>query len=130
VTLYLLDTTVVIDHLRDKPGLRDWALRTLQHRHQLAVSAITIAEVVRGTRPDEQRSTSMLLDRLKFLATTREAAWRAGTYQGELAAQGITLHTADALIAGTARAHGAALITDNIRDFPLPDLKVIRPDAL
>lgn len=34
------------------------------------------------------------------------------------------MQTADALVAGTARAHGAILITDNVRDFPLRDVRV------
>jgi hypothetical protein len=35
-----------------------------------------------------------------------------------------TLHIADALVAGTARAHGAILITDDVGDFPMRDIRV------
>lgn len=68
-----------------------------------------------------------LLARLNFLETTREAANRAGRYQADFAGRGITIHTADALVAGTARAHGSILITDNIDDFPMPDVRVQAP---
>jgi predicted nucleic acid-binding protein len=61
---------------------------------------------------------------LRFLDTTREAAARAGRYQAEFEKRGVTIHTADALIAGTARAHGAILLTDNAQDFPMRDIKV------
>jgi len=37
---------------------------------------------------------------------------------------------ADALIAGTARAHGAVLVTANTRDFSMPDVDVKRPEEL
>jgi predicted nucleic acid-binding protein len=68
-----------------------------------------------------------LLNRLRFLETTREAAQRAGRYQAEFEKRGRTIHTADALVAGTARAHGAVLLTDNVRDFPMRDIRVEAP---
>jgi predicted nucleic acid-binding protein len=130
VTVFLLDSTVVIDRLRDVAGMREHLRRALLGGHHLATSAVTVAEVVRGLHPGEERATEHVLRRLRFLATTREAGLRAGTYQRELARRGVTLHLADALVAGTARAHGAVLVTDNLRDFPMRDLRVIRPEAL
>jgi predicted nucleic acid-binding protein len=67
------------------------------------------------------------MNRLQFLETTREAAVRAGRYQADFARRGRTIHTADALIAGTARAHGAILLTDDVRDFPMRDVEVQAP---
>ncbi len=69
-----------------------------------------------------------LLDGLTVLETGREAARRAGRYQARFAARGRTIHTPDALIAGTARAHGAVLVTHNVSDFPMHDIRVERPD--
>jgi hypothetical protein len=45
-------------------------------------------------------------------------------YQAQWARRGRTIHTPDALIAGTARAHGAVLVTDNIDDFRMRDIRV------
>lgn len=67
------------------------------------------------------------MERLRFLETGREAAVRAGRYQAAFQKRGQTIHTADALVAGTARAHGAILLTDNVRDFPMTDIKVEAP---
>lgn len=93
----------------------------------LATSCVNIAEIERGIRPRERKAATGLLDRLRFLETTREAAARAGRYQAEFEKRGLTIHTADALVAGTARAHGAILLTDNTRDFPMRDVKVEAP---
>lgn len=38
-----------------------------------------------------------------------------------------TIELADALIAGTARVHGAVLVTDDITDFPIRDVRVQPP---
>lgn len=81
----------------------------------------------RGLRPRERKRAAAFLDALRFLVTDREAARRAGRYQAEWAKRGRTIHPADALIAGTARAHGAVLLTHNLDDFPMRDLKVELP---
>ncbi len=86
-----------------------------------------MAEIERGIRPKERKAAAALLERLRFLPTGREAARRAGRYQAAFEKRGRTIHTADALIAGTARAHGAILLTDNVRDFPMKDFNVEAP---
>lgn len=86
-----------------------------------------MAEVERGIRPKERKATEALLDRLEYLPTTKEAAFRAGRYQREWQQKGRTIHLADALVAGTARVHGAVLITDDTDDFPMRDIRVRRP---
>jgi tRNA(fMet)-specific endonuclease VapC len=99
-------------------------LELLADRHMLSTSCVNVAEVERGIRRRERKAADTLLSRLRFLDTQREAAARAGRYQAELEARGVTIHTADALIAGTARTHGAILVTDNTRDFPMRDITV------
>lgn len=93
----------------------------------LATTCVNLAEVERGLRPRERRRATAFLDRLRFLVTDREAARRAGEYQAAWAKQGRTIHTPDALVAGTARAHGAVLLTHNLDDFPMHDLRVEHP---
>jgi len=43
--------------------------------------------------------------------------------------RGRTIHTPDALIAGTARSHGAVLLTPDLETFPMRDLRVEHPGA-
>jgi predicted nucleic acid-binding protein len=127
LSLYLLDTTVLIAHLRGDEAVTDLLPELLAAGHWLGTSCVNIAEVERGIRPRERKAASALLERLGFLETGREAAVRAGRYQAAFEKRGRTIHTADALVAGTARAHGAILLTDNMRDFPMKDVKVEAP---
>jgi predicted nucleic acid-binding protein len=127
LSLYLLDTTVLIAHMRGDEAMTSLLLDLLTDRHSLGTSCVNVAEVERGIRPKERKAADALLTRLRFLETTREAATRAGRYQTEFDRRGVTIHTADALVAGTARAHGAILLTDNVRDFPMRDIKVEAP---
>lgn len=88
---------------------------------------MNVAELHHAVRATERKDVQALVDRLGFLHTTVEAAARAGKYRARCRVEGITLHTADALVAGTARAHGAILVTDNVADLPMRDLRVVHP---
>ncbi|MGI8682485.1 MAG: type II toxin-antitoxin system VapC family toxin [Mycobacteriales bacterium] len=124
LTLYVLDTTVLIGHLRGLSSIGSDLRSRLSQGHTLGTTCVNIAEVQRGLRPRERQRASAFLDALRFLVTDREAARRAGQYQADFANRGTTIHTADALVAGTARAHGAVLLTHNVDDFPMHDIRV------
>ena len=128
MTIYVLDTTVLIDVLRDAPRVSADVVGRLSAGHTLATTCVNTAEVERGVRPRERRRSELLLSRLRFLVTGPEAARRAGRYQAEWSARGRTIQTADALIAGTARSYGAVILTDNVTDFPMADVRVETPE--
>jgi predicted nucleic acid-binding protein len=125
VTRLLLDTTVLIDHLRGDDDATRYLVQALANGDSVATSCVNVAEAQRGIRPKERKALRALLDRLDYLDTRREAAERAGRYQADFSRGGITIHTSDALIAGTARAHGAVVVTDNVGDFPMADVRVL-----
>ena len=82
---YLLDTTVLIAHLRGDRAVTDALLQRLGDGHSLGTTCVNIAEIERGLRPAERKKAQVLLDRLVFFDTTREAATRAGRYQADWA---------------------------------------------
>jgi predicted nucleic acid-binding protein len=127
VTRYVLDTTVLVAHLRGDEEAARSLLSLLHEGHSLCTTCINVAEIEHGIRPRERKTASALLDRLEYLVTTKEAAVRAGHYQAEWKKRGKTIELADALIAGTTRVHGAILVTDNIADFPMRDVRVQPP---
>jgi hypothetical protein len=127
VSRHLVDTTVLVAHLRGHEPARRYLLSLLGEGHDLCTSCVHVAEVEHGLRPAERKAVTALLDRLQYLATGREAARRAGRYQATFGRRGETLSTADALIAGTARAHGAVIVTDNVKHFPMTDVRKVRP---
>lgn len=127
MSTYLLDTTVLIAHFRGEEAVSDLLMGLLRRGHTLATSCVNVAEIERGALSRERKAIRATLDRLRYLDTTREAASRAGRYQADFQRRGITIHTPDALIAGTARVHGATILTDNIADFPMRDVRCEAP---
>jgi predicted nucleic acid-binding protein len=111
----LLDTDVLIDHLRGKRRLQ-------RPRDGVSYSAITRAELFAGKGADE-KGLRTLLAPFRELPVDRAIAELAGRIRRET---GVAL--ADALIASTARTHRLTLVTRNRRHFDrVPGLKSRAP---
>lgn len=121
----LLDTTVVIDLLRGRPGTAQ-QLGAVQARGDTAYTcAVSVEEVTRGLRGQrEGEAAGRLFDGLRITALTREHGTRAGSWRRTYAQRGRTLTQSDCLIAAAAAVIGATLATGNPRDFPMPELHV------
>ena len=120
--ILLLDTTVLIDALRHRQGRRELLARAVHDGHTLVTTAINLAEIYAGMRPAEEASTEAFLSGLEHYPVTATVARRAGTLKRLWAQKGRTLTLDDLLVASVAMEHGLALMTDNRKDFPMPEL--------
>lgn len=118
----LLDTTVLIDVLRNKRNRRALLAELVESGHTLATAAINIGEVYSGMRPEEQAQTDVFLNSLECYPLTAATARRAGSLKFEWAQKGQTLTLADMIVAATSLEHNLTLMTDNRKDFPLSNL--------
>lgn len=89
-----------------------------------ATTGINVEEVVRGLQPQEVSAARALFDGLIILPIGAAEGWQAGEWRRQFASQGVTLAQADCLIAAAAGNAGASLATGNVRDFPMPGLRV------
>ena len=115
--MLVIDTDVLIDYLRDQPQAVTW----LEARAELnlAVSAVTLAELYVGVREGEERQRldafAAAFDVLQF---DRPAAVQAGLWRRQYGrSHGTGL--ADAMIAASVQAAGGTLVTLNQRHFPM-----------
>ena len=127
MSLYLLDSCILIDCLRGRAGTVAVVREYLASGAVLASCAVTLAEVAGGMRDSERMATLAFLDSLHYLPTSQAAAREAGVWQSAFRSAGKTLTTSDCLVAATAADHSAVLVTDNVRDFPQPGLRVLSP---
>lgn len=121
---FLLDTTVLIDTLRSRNNRRALLTELVMQGHKLSTSAVNIAEVYAGMRPGEEKGTEAFLNSLHCVPLTGGVARLAGSLKSRYARQGKTLDLPDMMIAATALEHGLTLMTDNRKDFPVPDLQL------
>lgn len=124
---YLLDTGVLIRHLRNRGGYQE-LVRSLNRAGDLYISVFTRLEVLRGMRDHERERTYALLDSFSLQVIDRATADQAGEWIRAWQSRGIILGGPDAVIAASALQVGAALVTTNARHFPMPELAVFSVD--
>ncbi len=120
----LLDTTVVIDLLRGRPGAVA-RLRALRRAgDDPYVCAVTVEEITRGLRAGEDEAFLELLEGLLPAPLGIPEGRLAGFWKRTLAKRGRTISQSDALIAAAAAGVGGRLATGNPKDFPMQGLVV------
>jgi hypothetical protein len=118
--VYLVDSDVLIAHLRGIAAARDW-LRKERNAGPLAISAVSVTEVTGGMRSAERREVWQLLSSFRIEPVTGPGAGRAGEFMRTYHRSHTGIGIADYLIAGTADIRGLRLATLNVRHFPMFD---------
>lgn len=114
----LLDTSVLIDHLRGYEPATIFLETVLNSGVPAAVSTITEMELYAGKSmdlPDMEQSVISLLTLFKVIPVNSSIARQAGSLLRSYRHQGLT--PIDAVIASTAMENNANLITRNIKHF-------------
>lgn len=117
--MILVDTDVLIEHLRGKAAARDWLVHARQSSGPLAISVVSLAEVAGGMRPPERREVMRLLGSMQRFEVTEQVAWRAATLMQEYHRPHTGIGLGDYLIAATALTEGLELATLNLRHYPM-----------
>jgi tRNA(fMet)-specific endonuclease VapC len=124
---YLLDSGILILHLRNQPGYLELTNRLLDEANT-CISAMSHLEIVRGMRDREKVKTVNLLNSFETIPVTGEIADLAGDLIRSWRSRGVILGDADAVIAASALHEGLTLVTTNARHFPMPELTVLQAD--
>lgn len=127
--MYLLDTNTLIYFFKGQGQVATRLLATPPA--QIAVPALSAYEIevgiARSADPAKRREQWWaMLKVLRLIPFAAEEAQVAAMVQAALAKAGTPIGPADTLIAGTALAHDAVLVTRNTREFSrVSGLKVV-----
>lgn len=122
----LIDTDVIIDHLRGIPAARDLMSELASAGELPAISVITVAEIEAGVMGQEREQVDALLTGLHVLPLDTGIAVQGGRYRARYGrSHGVLLP--DALIAATAGVHNRLLYTLNEKHYPMDDIRVVVP---
>ena len=134
---YLIDTCVLSELVKHAPEPKVVAWVNAQPEDSLFVSAITLAELLKGIAKlqDSQRKTALthwvnqiqeeMADRILPFESSTADYWAKMCATAEKA--GTPLSAFDSLIAGTAIEHGLIIVTRNTRDFESAPVMLTNP---
>jgi tRNA(fMet)-specific endonuclease VapC len=125
MTLHLLDSDAVIDHLKGITSTTALMTSLPAQGHVLCSCDIVVAEVFSGLPPQARAIAAPFLASLQFLPTTETAAQQSGIWRYDFARRGVTIPTTDTLIAAVATEHGAVLVTGNVKDYPMQGITLL-----
>jgi tRNA(fMet)-specific endonuclease VapC len=127
--MFLLDTNTLIYFFKGQGRVAERLLATPPA--EVAISAVSLYEIEVGIAKSAQpakrrRQFDTFLAVVSVLPFDRPAARAAATVRADLERRGRPIGSLDNLIAGTALAHRATLVTHNTREFSrLPILTVM-----
>ena len=121
---YLLDTTLLIDHAKGRPGAAALVRTLFENPNDLYICDIVVAEALSGGSEVERAGINALMRAVEYVSIPPEAAvWAGASRQSRRATGARSL--ADALVGGLAVAMKATVITRNRTDFERQGVPVL-----
>lgn len=121
----VIDTSVLIDHLRGDERAARLLREAVQAGHELWSATVVRVEILAGMRRGEERATHALLSAIRWQELSSEIADLAGDLARRFMKSHRGVDTVDYVIAGTAQALDATLKTQNVKHFPM--IKDLQP---
>ncbi len=113
---YLLDSSLLIDHGRGRPGAAELVESLFSQPNDLYTCDVVVTEALSGGTDEERDVIRALIRVLEYVATHPDAAvWAADARRTRQTIGPRSL--ADAIIAGVAWSLEATVLTRNPRDF-------------
>lgn len=120
----MLDSAFVIDHLRGLPEAVERYARLFEDGDEPMVTEAVVCEVATGAPSHPDPDLAAFLEPVELVQPGLETALLAGAWRASAHRRGRHLSLPDALIAAAADAVGAVVLTRNLRDFELTEVRV------
>ena len=122
----VIDTNIIIDHLRTKQRTTS-VFASLLLKRRLYISTVTVFELFQGAQTEaKQQDVQKILKGLTILPFDEKIATLSAKLIRQLEQDGHNIGIADVFIAATALTHRQPLRTENRKHFEkIPYLKII-----
>lgn len=124
MTTYLLDSDVIINYFA-KNQEASAVIEQIGQLEAPGVSALTVIEVKIGVKYAQVAKVDKFFNTLKIFPVTEETAKLAIEFIRSFAKLGKVLHLVDACIAATAISNDLILVTNNKKDYPMEEVKLL-----
>lgn len=117
----LVDTDVLIDYLKGNLHAEKFVEQNID---QVAISAMTVAELYQGIRNRKEKEIlDHFISELRVFSITTDVAIKAGLLRNEYG-KSHSSRLADCIIAATSINHGMKLATLSLKCFPMLDAAI------
>lgn len=117
--MILVDSDILIAHLRGIVTARDWLRNSRAETGPLAISVVSISELVGGMRNADRREVWQLLASFRAEPVTDIIARRAGDFMRRYRRSHSGIGLGDYLVAATADIKGYEPASLNVKHFPM-----------
>ena len=117
--IVVVDTSVLIDHLRGDPRARSRLREFSEVGDRLSSVTVVRTEILAGMRDREHDATHALLDCLSWHEITVARADAAGALARQYLRSHPGIDTIDSLLAAATVEFDARLLTSNVKHFPM-----------
>lgn len=115
----VVDTSVLIDHLRGVPEAKSIMVDAAKRRDTLCASVLTRVEVLAGMREADEVATRRLFAALEWVDVDESLAELAELLARQYLRSHPNVDPVDCVIAATAQSLDASLWTKNVKHFPM-----------
>jgi predicted nucleic acid-binding protein len=122
----LIDSDVLIDHLRKQKSALDFLSIEVEKGSLLFTSVINRVEILAGMRKGEEENVKSLFEIIIPIDVDVAIADRAGEYLRRFS-KSHALNIGDAIIAATSMEMGLTLVTRNLKHYPMKDIEIVQP---
>lgn len=123
---FLADSNVLIRFLKSEEPDKSF-LGELLKRNELFISPINIAEAKAKATKEQEQDLNEFLRLGTTLLIDEELGFVAGDYRREFSSKTKRVYLLDCFIAATCRVHSLTLITNDLKDYPMKDIKILAP---
>jgi predicted nucleic acid-binding protein len=117
----LVDSDVLMAHLRGVDAAREWLLSARRTHGRLSISVVSLVDVAGGMRSPERREVARLLASLRPVPVSERVAWTAASLIRTYRRSHRSIGLGDYLVAASAQTEGLQLATLNVRHYPMFD---------
>lgn len=123
--MFLLDTNVLILGIKAEEPESNF-LKKIINKKQLYLSTVSIAEFLTRSSIEEEERLEELIVNFPVLNVDLETAKLAAEYRKD-STKTKRVQMLDCFLAAQAKLNNLTLVTNNKSDFPMKDIKIIKP---
>jgi|SRR3989344_7643156 len=124
--MYLIDTNIVIRALKGNEPEASF-LKQYILKKKVSISVVVVAEFYADASSEDKEIFNELISKLPILIVDVNTAQIAGDYRQQFARKTNRSFLSDCFLASQAKLHKLTLVTNNKKDFPMKDIKIISP---